>query len=393
MILTIALGIHNAQTARTVNANDENNIMYRVGANVVLQEKWLDNSKIVEADPTGTLSLAYQEPDFNKYLNIEGVVSAAKVYVGTAATEKNNQVVLMGIDTKEFGETAWFYDELLVGHWYHYLNAMSDSPYGIVVSESFRSEAGYQLGDTLYYTIEGIQTWGIICGFVDYWPSFIPIRMDSYRDVEYEIPNYLIVANRTQLESLRGILPYKIYLKTDGNTEHIYQYLLDNHIDLLEYTDANQIIVDHKNNAILQGTNGMLTVGFITILLLCIIGFMIFWILSMKSRTLQFGVLRAMGMTIQEEIVMLINEQLFITGLSVIAGVVIGLSASKLFVPLIQIAYANEENILPLIVVSDAADTYRVLIVVIFMIIISICILGKLISRTGIAQALKLGED
>lgn len=393
LILTIALGIFNAQTARTVNANDENNIMYRVGADVVFAEKWKDNKSLVEADVTGTIPLKYQEPDFDQYLNIEGVESGAKVYYGSATMEGKEDTILMGIDTKEFGETAWFTDGLLDSHWYHYLNAMAESPYGILVSESFRKNEGYQLGDTLYYSVDGTQTWGIICGIVDYWPGFEPIRTETYNDRKYESENYLIIAHRAQLQSIFGVLPYKVYLKTDGSTEPIFDYLMKNGIELTEYTDATQIIVDHKNDSILQGTNGMLTVGFIVVLLICFIGFMIFWILSIGSRTLQFGVFRAMGMTMKEIMTMLINEQIFITGFSVVAGVLVGLTASKLFVPLIQIAYANVDNLLPLKLVNKASDTYRILTVVSVMIIACISILRNLVYRTKIAQALKLGED
>ena len=55
-------------------------------------------------------------------------------------------------------------------------------------------------------------------------------------------------------------------------------------------------------------------------LLLCITGFLIYWILSIQSRTLQFGIFRAMGMSMGEILTMLVNEQLFITGVSIAAG-------------------------------------------------------------------------
>ncbi len=393
LILTIALGIFNVQIARTINANDENNILYRNGAEIVLQEMWGDNQKIVAADSTGTTRLSYQEPDFNKYLNIKGVQSAAKVYMGSAAVDGNRQIELMGIDTKEFGETAWFTNELLDTHWFHYLNAMNQSSYGVLVSESFRKEMGYQLGDTLYYTVNGYQTRGIIFGFVDYWPRFNPASVLEFRGTALDVENYLIVAHRSHLQSLMGIVPYHIYIKTDGKSSEVYDYLLEEGIPISYYSDAAQAIIDHKNDAVLQGTNGMLTVGFITVLLLCIIGFFIFWILSIQSRTLQFGIFRAMGMRMREIMEILVNEQIFITGTSVIAGVLVGIITSKLYVPLIQIAYASKENILPLTVINRTQDTMQIILAVSVMIIVSIGILGVLISKTKITQALKLGED
>ena len=47
--------------------------------------------------------------------------------------------------------------------------------------------------------------------------------------------------------------------------------------------------MEQKNDPVLQGTNGILTVGFIVVLLLCTVGFLIYWILSIQSRALLFA--------------------------------------------------------------------------------------------------------
>ena len=148
-----------------------------------------------------------------------------------------------------------------------------------------------------------------------------------------------------------------------------------------------------KNDPVLQGTNGILTVGFIVVLLLCTVGFLIYWILSIQSRALQFGIFRAMGMSMREVISMLLNEQLFISGLSIAVGALVGHLTARLYMPLIQLAYAASDNALPLEVVRYAADDIRLFSVVGGMILVCMIILGVLISRMKIAQALKLGED
>ena len=40
IILTIAFGIFNAKTARTINTNEQNKISYQSGADIVLMEQW-----------------------------------------------------------------------------------------------------------------------------------------------------------------------------------------------------------------------------------------------------------------------------------------------------------------------------------------------------------------
>jgi len=144
---------------------------------------------------------------------------------------------------------------------------------------------------------------------------------------------------------------------------------------------------------VLQGTNGILTVGFMVVLLLCSVGFLIYWILSIQSRSLLFGIFRAMGMSMREVFTMLINEQVFISGLSIAVGALVGHLTAMLYMPLIQLGYAASDNAIPLEVISSSTDQLRLLSVVGAVMLLCMMILGMLISHMKVTQALKLGED
>lgn len=400
LILTMSMGIFNAQAARTINANGEEKIRYSIGADLVLQEKWKDNSREVEEDTTGMLDLIYEEPDFEKYQNMDQIESVTKVLVDkkiTVSVDGGNvrNVMLMGIHTKEFGETAWFKESLLPGHWYEYLNAISQNSRAILVSSNFREIYGYKIGDVLNYSNEsGTTIRGIIYGFVDYWPSYAPVTKEQDSDgILKETDNFLIVAHLSQLQSSWGVTPYQIWIKTEDSTQFIYDYAEASGTKYTVFQDASAELVELKNDPVFQGTNGILTVGFVCVLLVCIAGFLIYWILSIQSRTLQFGIFCAMGMSMKEVLFMLLNEQFFITGISIIAGVLVGMLTSKLFIPLIQIAYTSSDQVIPLEIVSEGSDYVRLFVVVGLAILICMFILGGLISKIKISQALKLGED
>ena len=100
-----------------------------------------------------------------------------------------------------------------------------------------------------------------------------------------------------------------------------------------------------------------------------------------------------MGMTKKVIIQMLINEQIFSSGVSIVMGAALGILASRLFVPLVQIFYASTDQAVPLQVMFQTLDMIRLFSVVAIVIIICMIVLGKLISRINISQALKLGED
>jgi putative ABC transport system permease protein len=397
LMLTIALGIFNAQTARTINTNEEELIRYNLGADIVLKERWKNNADVVEEGE----DIVYEEPDFGKYRLMEGAESVTKVLVSTGASisvERGTlkDVTVMGIHTKEFGEIAWMKKGLLPIHWYNFLNAISQNARAVLVSSNFRDKYGAELGDAFFYrNKEGASVRGIIYGFIEYWPTYSRIENVKGTDGLYSAKErFLIVAHLSQLQSAWGVTPYEVWIKAkDGDTRPIYECIEAGKIALNSFEDVNEQIVSLKNDPIFQGTSGILTVSFIVVLLLCTAGFLIYWILSIQSRALQFGIFRAMGMSVREIISMLINEQVYISGLSVAAGAGIGILASKLFIPLIQIAYASYEKSLPLAIVADAADTAKLFAVVGIVLFVCMAILSVLISRIKITQALKLGED
>ena len=408
MVFTIALGIFNATSARTINSNAEDRIHYMGGADVVLQEVW-------GAGGEGSAS----EPNFEKYFQIEGVESLTKVFCsesGSVIQRNDNMknVMVMGIQTREFGTTAEFDSTLLPTHWYHYLNTMAQDPAGVLVSSNFRDK-GYSLGDEIRFKTYGDSTsntlsghgvtiqlkdnssktmTGTIYGFVDYWPAFAPTRTeitDSGEVVQTE--NYLVVANLSQLQMVNGVQPYQIWMKMEGSTQPVYDFVESRGLVLNTFRDTAADLIETKNAPLFQGTNGVLTANFIVVLMLCMVGFLIYWILSIRSRELQFGIFRAMGLSMGEVITMLIAEQVLISGSAILIGVIVGALVTYLYLPLIQIAYSAADQVLPLELVANTGDFVRLFAVIGIMVICCMVILAWLISKIRIAQALKLGED
>ena len=398
LIMTIALGVFDASAARTINTNDEQNLRYMLGADIVLQEIWADNSMMVEQDPS--IELVYTEPDFDRYTDLEGAEMVTKVLVDTTGTMSVSggtlkNIRVMGINTKEFGQTAWFDEELLPQHWYNYLNAMSQKARAVLVSSNFHTDYGYEIGDAIYFrTGQRDAVRGVIYGFVDYWPTYAStVYTRNSSGLYAEQKNYLIVANLNQLQAVWGVTPYQIWLRAKDSSQFIYDFAEETQTQYRSFRVASAELVDLKNDPVIQGTNGILTVGFIVVLVLCAVGFLIYWILSIRARTLQFGIFRAMGMTMREIVTMLINEHVFISGLSLLTGALVGRLTAWLYMPLIQIAYSSSDSALPLKVISLPQDNIRLAIIVAAMIGVCLVVLGVIIDRMKIAQALKLGED
>ncbi len=399
LVLTVSLGIFDSTVARTIITNAENNIEYLYGSDITINEVWGSNLAMVLYDPS--IELVYKEPDFGKYLTSPEIEKAARVYYNDQVTFKDGktttEVTVMAIDTKEFGEAIVFDSSILDKHINHYLNEMAVDPDNVIVSRSFETIHNKKVGDKISYTnSEGETITGKICAFTDYWPTYQPTSVEVLNDGSAkEITNYFIVAHLSSVQAEWGKTPYKVFLKLKNpeNSEFFADFINGNNIKLSSYSNMSDEKNAVRSSTLFQGTNGILTMSFIIILVLCLAGYLIYWIMSIRSRELLFGVLRAMGMKKSEIIRMLFNEQLATGIFSILIGGVIGILSSKLFVPMIQVAYAGDNQVTPLNLTMQAGDLIKLGIVILVMVIACIVVLARIISKMKITNALKLGED
>ena len=203
---------------------------------------------------------------------------------------------------------------------------------------------------------------------------------------------FLIVANLADLQDYWGVKPYEVWFDMD-DTSAFYKFAEENNLKLEKCVDTSAELSRLKRDTLFEGTNGILTMSFIVILILCGVGYLIYWILSIRSRELLFGIFRAMGMSRGEILRMLVNEQIFSSLLSIGCGAGIGILASRMFVPMIQIAYSAANQVLPLELITKSSDMVRLFGMVGIVLILCLVILARQVFRMKIAQALKLGED
>lgn len=423
LILTVALGIFYATVARTILQNAWNNVDYVDGVDVRIREVWEDNAAIVKTyEAHGeTLAPRYYEPDFLKYAGLDAASYTKVVYDDTTDDTPSGHawaelegrqidVTLMGIDTKEFGENTWVDRELLEEHYYTYLNALADEPEGILVSRSFQTQNGCEIGDEITYCYDSAmgtgdseivmhyELKGKIVGFVDYWPKFEP----TYAAIDYSGEmvtgvNYLVVANMAQLQRAFGEMnePYEVWitLKEGTDSGDVAKWIAENQVRVAKYVNRADELRQTVEDPMLQGTNGVLTMSFLVMILLCAVGYLIYWVMSIRSRELVFGTLRAFGMHKGELFHMLILEQIFSGVLSMLAGIGIGMLASRMYVPMLQMAYAAANQVLPMELYTNGGDLLRLYGALGLMMVACLLVLILLVFRLNMTKALKLGEE
>lgn len=396
MIMTISLGIYHATVARTILSNALENREYLDSVDVVIKENWP-----ISRDPEGNVT-GVVEPNFRKYQLLPWAQGVTKViyqddaYLSKKKNDRQN-VVLMGIHTREFGEITGLSKDLNGKNYRLFLNELAVEPNGIIVSRNFNTEMGLEVGDSITYrSNQGSDAQGTILDFVDYWPGYAPSVNDLNPDgTSFTRNNFLIVANYETLRKKWGTTPYEVWIsmKEGFGPDTVYEFIEDNNIEVRKYINLENDMEATMRDPLLQGTNGILTLGFVVTIVLCAIGYLIYWIMVIRERELMFGVLRASGFHKGELVHLLINEQLFTGLFSVLVGIGIGNLTSHMFVPILQQAYASEDQVLPMKLIQNAADLYRLYGIVALALVVSLFVLTIILFRMNVSKALKLGEE
>ncbi|MCL6458805.1 MAG: FtsX-like permease family protein, partial [Gorillibacterium sp.] len=165
LIITIATGVFSAGAARTLNNNIEERLRYAEGADFSITTQWPNDAPPPPmsggpgaASPAATTiaskTIHYTEPPFEPFTELPGVESTAKVFMKQDAlfstSDNKGTATLMGIDTDDFGRTAWFPDHLLDYPLNDYLNLLATDSRAVLISESLANQKKLKKGDTLW---------------------------------------------------------------------------------------------------------------------------------------------------------------------------------------------------------------------------------------------------
>ncbi|MFC4099447.1 ABC transporter permease [Paenibacillus xanthanilyticus] len=407
LVLTIGTGIYNANTARTINGNMEDQIWYAKGSDIVLRQHWASDAPPPTApgqagpdQQTATATrINYLEPPLAMIEQLPGVERAARVFVKEQSDawlgNKSGKVRLMGIDTDAFGEAAWMKEGLLPHHFYDYLNLIAPDASAVLLSRSAADHFGAQIGDVMDVGWEGLRpTRFVVYGIVDYFPTFNPNRAAVEESPDNGNP-MLIVGHLEKIQSELAMEPYDAWIKVarGADRRQLLAAIEEKGIALEKFEDTIGEIAQSRLDPFRMAINGVMSLGFIVSLVISFIGFMLFWLLSLQGRMLQLGIYRAMGISFRQLLGMLIVEQLLTTGAGFLIAIATGLAACRIFVPLYQLSFDPGRIVPPFEVISDHADIVRLAAATCIMLAAALLILAWLLKRMNIYQAVKLGED
>ena len=396
LILTVAMGIYNGSAARTLLVNFEDRVRYMNGAELVIREAWESPEEQQAAGMAGAVQPtsfdqprppAAAEPPFFKRLEIEGVEAAARVLVRRAearnASLHAGSVTMMAIVPHEFAPVAWARPDLFNPHFYDYLTQLSNHRQGALVSAELKRRGNLEPGDAITINYNNQRIDAYVVGVVPYWPSLNP----EHRP--------FVIMNLDHVQEFIALEPYDSWydITAPEAIPHIVQRLTTIGVWEWQRVDTEQILRELHREPYRRGFFGILTIGFLAAAAVAVLAFVVYTIYSTRQRLIQFGALRANGLSLMQTLGVVGLEQLLTVGIGLVIGIAGGNAATTLFLPFLRDRASEVERVPPFLTVTDLDDLTRMVAIVGAAFVIGVVALALFLVRARLASALRLGEE
>ncbi|QGQ95532.1 FtsX-like permease family protein [Paenibacillus psychroresistens] len=391
LILTLGMGVYHSAAARTIDLNAVDKLHYQYGTDVIAQAVW-DGYSEEDGSTSGAGSesenpIIYTEPSFETFRNLPGVEAAARVLQTTAEVYVSGKSVgrgsVMGIDNLDFSKVAWFRRDLTPAHPFAYLKLLGAYEQAALVSTAFAEAHQLKEGDLITVSMQQKNVELVVVGIIPYWPSEYPDKMPFF------------ITNLSYLYDQMPLIPYDVWLKMkpDAKVTPLVEALSAKQIQLSSVRDVRNELITEKQHPSKGGVYGILSLGFLVSVLISLIGYVLYWYFNLSRRVVQFGILRATGLSRRQMTGMLLLEQIFTAGLSIALGIGIGKLIGRLFLPFLQSADGSGKQVPPFRIVFAAKDTNQLYAVVAVMMLTGAVLLLNHIRKLRVHQAIKLGEE
>jgi ABC-type antimicrobial peptide transport system permease subunit len=163
--------------------------------------------------------------------------------------------------------------------------------------------------------------------------------------------------------------------------------LQGNLISLAELRSAQQ-----KDPLVAAGWEGILFISFASILLLSAIGFLIYSYLTAQKRTLEFAVLRTMGFSRAQIATVVGFEQLFVIGLGMATGTLLGLRLGSLMIRYMGVTETGDDVLPPMLLHVSWLTVLSAWAILALVFMATIAVVVVLYTRLSLHRVLRIGE-
>lgn len=394
LILTVSLSTFTASLAQTLDHYLYDQTYYQIGADVNLAaltpgtapSALFTGEVTTEEGPRWTFRPVFE------YLDVPGVRAASRIGRYQAASRLSGDVqeaTFLGVDRYYFSEVGFWRQDFAPFSLLALMNSLAVHPDGVLVPRSFLAQHALDVGDVFRVTVSAYSQRTeldlTIVGWFDLFPTWYPEGEEGT----------LFVGNLDYFfEQAGGQFPYRVWLTVDPSVSYdqIAESILENKLGVSDRDPSQLRIYEEQRRPERQGLFGLLSVGFVAAALLTVLGLLLYVFFSFYRRFVELGVLRAIGLSASQMTAFLAWELAFLILIGLGAGTALGILASRLYIPYLQVGAGPSAQVPPFVVEIAWSAVFRIYVLFGLLFVAALGGLAGLLLRMKLFQAIKLGE-
>ncbi len=335
VIIALSMGVYTLSMASSLDQWTVDRMFYRTGADLTFTPQL--------SDPNADVFDGSWIPLPQDIQSLPGVANAARVgdFSMHIFSDTSKQVSgrFLAIDRIEFPKVAWFRSDFSREPLGAMMNRLAANGENVLVSQNFLDQQHLRIGDTIpinvnMESVANVSADFVIAGTYNYFPTV-------FEDKE------TVIGNIDYLSTITGLVtPHNLWLKLKPGADHtallqdirMQQHILPGHV-----ADAQELIANEENRMERVGIFGTLTVGFLATASMAIMGLLVYSYASLQDRSYRLAVLNAVGLSHNQILLQVVMEYAFLALFGALAGALIGIFSSELFVPFFR--YTGEKGI------------------------------------------------
>jgi ABC-type antimicrobial peptide transport system permease subunit len=398
LTLTIALGIFASLFSGTLVTSFGDRAAYLSGADLRLVEGQ-------EGQPDAERIAA---PLADQMQVLPGVTDGMNVFrdKGEAPSEalRFADVYTLGIDSTKYQRLGYwrsdFADQPLPALLQSLRSKVSQA--GVipaVLDDQLLADSGKHIGDQINIQLgTTVDANFLIVGTFHYFPTLDTGQYALVCDIN------LLVQAVNQSNALSQIAPNEVWLKLAPNAPHYTTDLVEN--DLINNPQHKQVIIDVqqtydraaltdslRNDPLHFSISGALSLDFVVAALLSVIGFVVLFYVIAQRRAFEFGVLRAMGLSLRQLASSLSWEQITLLLSAIILGLALGIVLAQSVLPALATDETGKALLPPFATHLDVQSVVQLGLFLIACTLAASAATLVIFRRLQLHEVLRLGEE
>ena len=268
-----------------------------------------------------------------------------------------------------------------------------ESPAPVLASNAFLAEAGLEVGSEVKIGVANIFVPVVIVGSFDLFPTWDPAGGRSLLIADRDYLDYRVNRNPTSGGSLA---PTEVWVRPtdEAGLQELRSYLELSPPWIHTPWDVEAIRqLQDEDPLVAAGWEGLLFITFIAIVLLSALGFLVASVLVAQQQQGEFAVLRTMGFSTRQVLIVVGLEKLLIIFVSMAIGTLLGLQLGVMMLEFVGFVETGEALLPPFVTVTDWATIGGAYGVLGLVFLGAIAIIVALYMRMAIGQILRIGTE